>query len=469
MEFNLNKRFSNFLKRDWIQKDEGKLTYIQLFGFLLITLGIIYLSSFLLPSGVINYLPSFKLDDDPTPNGISIAFFTTMLGVAFAFPDMLKGQTKEISTMRIIVFMFANVICMLLLKIGWDKPSLTEIGLDGFWMGVIAFLFGAKATQAYFENAKSFFHKSNSDISEKNKIGITKIAVAQLAKVQNEEKLHEQFPNIEFISDTIKEGESCITIYLKDDDFKNIPSFIEAQLNDHTTIKVQTEVVSNIGKGIPHYGQLTNDIVDSNTTEYFGSICCLVDSVVNPSFKGVITSGHIFTFGKFIDYEGFVKENRAHDAISNGNEIGKLHFQQMTSNQDLAIVELSKNSELHNHFLSFSKGFYKVTLSDMNSKTPNVTILSRKNNKRDAFLIDFNVSMRLYYKGAQKIMRNIILIGSDIDKNRSKSLSDGGDSGSCVYHKDSKKLIGMLLGGNDKFSFVLPLEEILNTNNFKIK
>ncbi|MFX6311328.1 hypothetical protein ABTF78_19545, partial [Acinetobacter baumannii] len=48
--------------------------------------------------------------------------------------------------MRIIVFMFANVICMLLLKIGWGKDisSLEDIGLNGYWMGVIAFLFGAK-------------------------------------------------------------------------------------------------------------------------------------------------------------------------------------------------------------------------------------------------------------------------------------------------------------------------------------
>ena len=149
-------RFSNFLKRDLIKQGEGRLTYVQVFGFVLITLGVIYFASFLLPSGIINLLPFLKLDEHPESSEVSIAFFTTMLGVVFAFPEMLKGQTKEVSTMRIIVFMFANVICMLLLKIGWDKHSLTEVGLDGYWMGVIAFLFGAKATQAYFENAFIF-------------------------------------------------------------------------------------------------------------------------------------------------------------------------------------------------------------------------------------------------------------------------------------------------------------------------
>jgi hypothetical protein len=469
MKPNLKQRFSNLFKRNWIKKDEGKLTFVQLFGFLLLTLGVIYLSSFLLPFGINKYLPSFKSDDNPTSNGISIAFFTTMLGVAFAFPDLLKGQTKEISTMRIIVFMFANVICMLLLKIGWDKPSLKDIGLDGFWMGVIAFLFGAKATQSYFENAKSFFSESKSNLTAESNTTISKIAIAQIAKVQNEEKLHEKFPNIEFVSDTLKEGESCLTIYVKDNNIKDIPAFVEAQLNENTKLKVSTEVVSNIGKGTPHYGQLTHDIVDSKTPNYFGSICCLVDSVINPNFFGVVTSGHIFTFGNFIDYEGFVRENQATDALSNGSKIGKLYFQQMTPSQDLAIVELIGNTDLQNKFLSFNKGFYKVSISDLNSQEQNVTILSRNNKSRDAYLLDFNVTMRLYYHSAQKIMRNIILIGSSNNKNESRTVSESGDSGSCVIHKESGKLIGMLLGGNDKLSFVLSLEETLKENNFKIK
>ena len=152
MNIHFKKRFNNSPKRDWIHKEEGKLTYIQLFGFVLIILGIIYFASFLLPSGIIDILPFLKLAEHPESSEVPIAFFTTMLGVAFAFPSMLKGQTKDISTMRIIVFMFANVICMLLLKIGWDKNSLSEIGLNSYWMGVIAFLFGGKATQSYFES-----------------------------------------------------------------------------------------------------------------------------------------------------------------------------------------------------------------------------------------------------------------------------------------------------------------------------
>ena len=281
MKLNIFKRFSSFLRRDLIKKDEGKLTYVQLFGFVLIILGIIYFASFLLPSGIIDILPFLKLDEHPESSEVPIAFFTIMLGVAFAFPEMLKGQTKDISTMRIIVFMFANVICMLLLKIGWGKNSLSEIGLDGYWMGMIAFLFGAKATQSYFENAKSLLPSNQQIPTSKEQIPISKIAIAQIAKVQNEEKLHVQFPSIEFASDTLKDGESCLTLYLKDDNIKGIPSFVNAEINETNIVKVQTEIITNIGEGKPHLAQLTNNIADTNTPQFLGSICCLVESTVN--------------------------------------------------------------------------------------------------------------------------------------------------------------------------------------------
>jgi hypothetical protein len=81
--------------------------------------------------------------------------------------------------------------------------------------------------------------------------------------------------------------------------------------------------------------------------------------------------------------------------------------------------------------------------------------------------LDFNVSFEIKYFNSARFVRNIILIGSTNDRTTSKTVSVGGDSGSCVYHKDSGKLIGMLLGGNNKFSFVLPLQETLNSFNFK--
>lgn len=467
MATNFKTRLNNFLKRDWIQKDEGKLTYVQLFGFILIACGVVYLASYLLPSGIIHYFNSLELDEDPTPNGISIAFFTTMLGVAFAFPDMLRGQTKEISTMRIIVFMFANVICMLLLKIGWNKASLQDIGLDGYWMGVIAFVFGAKATQSYFENARSLFPGPGSK-TDADTPALTATELARLAYLQNRDELLARYPNIECVSDTTTNGKSTVTLYVKDDKTDNLPKELSATLKNGSVINVPTELIPGAGEGKPHIGQATDELSDSYSPNYYGSVCCLVDSTTNPDFKGIVTSGHVFTYGDFHDYGGVLGKDQTRDGLLNGMPSMQLFFQQMKFNQDIAITQIRDKADVPNDYLSFAAGFYEVSETDLHTTIPNITIASRQNNVRNAYILDFDVTFEINYFNTPRYIRNIILIGSTNDRTTSQTVSCGGDSGSCVYHTETGKLIGMLLGGNAKFSFVLPIQETLNAFNFKL-
>jgi hypothetical protein len=127
------------MDRKLIHNRESKISFLQIIGFIVILSGLIYL--------FVRQI-FFKLNGET----IAIDFFTIMLGFSFAFPDLLQDSNKGLSTMRIVVFMMINVICMLLLKIGWHSITLSAIGLDQYWMGVIAFVFGAKAAQTYFES-----------------------------------------------------------------------------------------------------------------------------------------------------------------------------------------------------------------------------------------------------------------------------------------------------------------------------
>jgi len=130
---------TNLMLRKLLHFSGDKISYLQIIGFSVILIGLLYMFCVQLFSTI-------------TGGGIAIVFFTIMLGFAFAFPELLRDSTKGLSTMRIVVFMMINVICMLLLKIGWEQHDLKAIGLDEYWMGVIAFTFGAKATQSYFES-----------------------------------------------------------------------------------------------------------------------------------------------------------------------------------------------------------------------------------------------------------------------------------------------------------------------------
>lgn len=127
------------MERKLLHTSEDKISYLQIIGFLVILFGLIELFT----EQILGKL---------TGEVIATDFFAIMLGFAFAFPDLLRDSNKGLSTMRIVVFMMVNVICILLLKIGWEQPSLKAIGVDQYWMGIIAFVFGAKATQTYFES-----------------------------------------------------------------------------------------------------------------------------------------------------------------------------------------------------------------------------------------------------------------------------------------------------------------------------
>jgi hypothetical protein len=467
----INPFFKNLFRRDLIKKDEGKLTYVQIYGFVLITIGIVYFASFLLPVGIIDLLPFLHLDEHPDAPEVSIAFFTTMLGVAFAFPDLLKGQTNEISTMRIIVFMFTNVICMLLLKFGWqnEAKSLADIKLDQWWMGVIAFLFGAKAAQSYFENRSKLFNPSGSSSPGPGNLRLSELVVAQIAKVQNEGTLHMQFPNIISFSDTLLNDKACLTLYIEDENVKDIPAFVPAKLNENNIVQVQTKILAGSLPAKPYISQSADEIKDSFPASGIGSFCCLIRR--GDDFVGLVTAGHNFTQGNFKNLGGFQFGNAMRDVFLNNAVIGKLYYQKMNFTQDMAIVEVTNVTNLMTGYKSFSS-FYKVTQSDVKS-FKNVTIESRPNinrrlpDKRDACIIDCNISYPLNYYGIYHDYKNVVLLADSPEPN-SRDVSAPGDSGGCVYLKDTDQLIGILIGGNGKYSVALPIEEILSINNFKI-
>jgi hypothetical protein len=131
------------MRRKLINKREEKISWLQIIGFGLILIGVMYL--------VLNLFFYTVNSAD-----ISIIFLVIMLGFAFAFPELLKDDNNGLSTMRLVVFMIVNVICMLLLKLGWDSKSLEDIGVNQYWMGIIAFVFGAKAVQSFFESSMAY-------------------------------------------------------------------------------------------------------------------------------------------------------------------------------------------------------------------------------------------------------------------------------------------------------------------------
>ena len=428
----------------------SKYTILQVTGLCLIVLSILYL--------LITQL-YFEI----TGEIIAIDFFVIMLGISFVFPDLLSGTTG-LSTMRIVVFMMVNVICMLLLKIGWSAASLKSIGIDEYWMGIIAFVFGSKATQSYFESKMAIKQPVNIN-------AYSKAQIAQIAIQQNQDQLKNRFKNIASISDAVKDlsGEEThtVAIYLKDNDTEGLPNSLTAKLADGTELIMATEIITSVGEGKIHIAQSTDFVSDISSPDFLGSICCLVKSVSDPDFYGAVTSGHIYSSGVFKNIGGVLDNNEQVKALISGIANYQWFFQVINNMQDLAIVRLNDKPQKEDHYQSFSQGYYEVADKDVCQQTANVTIISKGNNIRDAYIVDHNISVGVTYNNNDtKYISGIILIGDNTNRNLSSTLTKPGDSGSCVYHKGTKKLIGMILGGDNRFSYVLSISETLANYNF---
>ncbi len=447
----MKKFIRQFTERKLIGQKEN-VSYTQIVGCLFILFGMIVM----IATGVFT--------NPPSSSAISISFFITMLGIAFAFPSLLEGN-EGLSTMRIVVFMMTNVICMLLIRIGWDKTSLNGIGLDQWWMGVIAFVFGAKATQSYFESRLAVpptVPKTGMASVQYSNADIAKLAVAQ-----NEQSLKTKFPNILSVSDAVHDLNSTdshvIALYLKDNNTVGIPDRLEVKMPDGSMKTIATEIVKGVGEATIHLEQ-SDSVADINDSSYKGSICCAVKSATNKNFWGIVTAAHIYTHGDYkTDNNTVLNSVMAREVLFNDKIMGKWFYKQMLDNQDLIIVKMNDNVPI-NDLKHFNNQYHAVSDADIKNERAKVTILSKDNKKTEAYILDYNIGYPVRYTNGSFYKKDIILIGSKPDRNDSKPVSQPGDSGSCVFLTATNEMVGILLGSNENFTFVLPIQSTLSPN-----
>lgn len=318
----------------------------------------------------------------------------------------------------------------------------------------------AKAIQSFFENWVAALKKIAGMIPGKDTT-FSNAEIARLAIERNRESLKSEFPNITSISDAVNDmGQSeshVITIYLEDDNSKGIPDTLAVRMPDGTMREIRTEIVEDVGKGGIQFGY--NDFIQTDTNSMAGSICCLAGTRNGKSV--LVTSGHIYSDRRLINFGGWLDALHSKEVRLNGRQIiGKWVFQQITYEQDIAFIELF-NEASPDELTSFGhSGFYDITDDDV--KKEEVTLISGISGERNGYILDHRTMWSVHYADGEQYKSNIIIVGSKPDRNTSISLSRGGDSGGVVIHKKTGSLIGIILGGNRKYTWVLPIKETLD-------
>lgn len=444
----------NVSTRSLIKKNEDKASYLQIIGFSLIGIGIIYLTI----CGLIN--------DSSSGGGMAICFFVIMLGMAFAFPSLLQGYDSELSTMRIVVFMMVNVICILLIKIGWGNEikTLKAIGLDQYWVGVIAFVFGAKATQSFFESRMLRQQRKDDPASANENINtITdtpRQGNARSAIDTNKEMLLKKYPAIKkLIASYYWDGSKrlpCVDICISGNAKGSLPGFLEYKQADNSLMRVKTRVITNYGNAKPQVGR-GHFIANENTRAFLGTACCILEGD-DPDHRYLLTCNHVMTAGKFENTSNPKQKAVRFFSGNEFDEVGTWEFGKMDETVDAAIIDIEKTERIEPNDIDTT--IYTVTENDC-SQTE-VELKGAFSKTKRAFIIHVDQPIDVDYKNETVTMTGLTTLSVDLDHFNFTPPTRKGDSGALVYHAHTRQPIGMVIGANTQFTFVAPIITVLN-------
>lgn len=436
------------LNRPLIESENRKASYIQLIGFLLISTGVMYLFAKVV-------IPQRWLILPFDGTRASIVFFIIMLGCSLAFPDLLCDKRKELSTMRIVVFMMVNVMCLLLIKTGWDSKSLNEVGINGYWVSIIAFVFGGKAAQSYFEYKQPLVEQKHIEIQSLDHDEVLHMAIEQnidaIRKIKGYSDMY-----IGLSSNPKTPEKTCILINTTEQNKSEYPSQLPVQLASGEKIKVHTEVIVVNAIAKPHAGT-GNSICNQLTTAISGTICCtIIQRKDGNDVVSYLTCSHVLSAGEAIDKGGYINDNRdvALSPSFQFSPIGTWYYGKLNKEFDIALVDTS--------------GYLTPAASGMDAPVPYHTGLIGKKVKINgqltqatAYIIGSSTEgIPFEYNG--KVIQITNLIKLSRYPYQHESITTGGDSGALVSLSENNVPLGMVIGSNERYTFISSLTTILN-------
>ncbi|MFT4152688.1 S1 family peptidase [Parafilimonas sp.] len=468
-------------KRKLIQENETKISILQIIGFVFMIGSIIYLIANLFGFSV-------------TPKDISVNFFVIMVGFAFAFPSLLEGN-EGLSTMRIIVFMMTNVICMLLLKIGWaeDIHNLKAIGLDEYWMGVIAFVFGAKATQSFFENWRpppstkdAVPNEPNSNsIDEQSNLPMANINIITEAIKNKGKEWVNSFPNVTGFSTGYKTVNNkqtdipaliCKVTNKKNNlNFGSIPNFLNYTAQDGNTYKIQTDVLQE-NQTIANDARIKFDeqpfplgnSISRRNDESTGSVGLVLKKDGDANSDYIISCYHVFCDPELRNSNRTFQNTNENAKLicasvedKGTNYVADVILGYLTSNSDFAIAKVREGVvfENQNSNLGIRPNGFGFVFSENIGES--LTLCGRTSGLREGKIKNHHASQTIYY--CSNTVTEYIDGFIEVDK-----FCEPGDSG-CVVLNSKNQIVGLVVGSSLQSSYVLPVKSFILTNNYSLK
>ena len=236
------------------------------------------------------------------------------------------------------------------------------------------------------------------------------------------------------------------------------PPFFQGRLDSGKIFTVKTEVV--YGFQLPEIHLEEGDSISHvNFGNKPGTICCRVK---DHERTYLLTCAHVMTGGSSTvniqSTDGWINavtQNDTESADTNFAPIGNWAFAVIDNEIDVA---LSETTQIVQPVVNINVPPANYT-DGMNGAE---VFVNGKLNKTRAFVQGhLETDLEFRYNGANHRLRDLILVS----KNKIGSpvtATQGGDSGAMVYLAKDKIALGMVVGGNGQYTYLIPLSKILS-------
>jgi hypothetical protein len=382
------------------------------------------------------------------------AFLFLMIGISFVFPTLLKGINNEMSAMRVLVYMIIAVFITLVIKNGWNSEDFKEI--DTNWMYIILAALGGKTVQSYTEALK--LKNSGAPTATENKTADTSYTLADVR-----EAIKQNFINFKkygnFITlvpgTTMQDGNKipCAVFHISDSNSAAFPKTIPYnRLGEE--IDIVCTVVTDVNIPTASAGS-DSFVANLATRDKPGTIACGMKDANNNAF--LLTCSHVYTGGSSENKGGPLSLTNDKAVDSNSVRIGLWSYALWGANLDIALVKPDNADSIPASGLRPDP--YVLTDNDVFDNTE-VILNGYVSGSKKGYIINYESTAQIQYSDGVREIDHVIIVSDSIAE-PFRSISSGGDSGGLVYNGSTNQAVGILVAGNDQFSYIIPMKAIM--------
>lgn len=412
------------------------------------------------------------------------------------FPqDDAKEQVRAFRILKINIW--SGILLALILKADLIKifNHITEPGKTLGWNNItdykaldfVLLPFGTVLTGCFISFGSKFWHDLL-DILYQIKNTKRVLADPETYKVNNTKTLQKLFDTYQ--SDFIKAAyleaktkymamDSVIAIGIKSNDLgyyfeitvnknnPNIEPFHQYLLDDGTPQNIPIKIVVATDKIIAQSLDLSARVFDiEQEKDNWGTLGVIVKPLDNNSNKrylltcchNVVKPIRTIPDTKNSVIEAGAKEKETSDLI----QIGKVFKADRDHEMDAALIEIDQQIDVSNYIPNNGtpQGVRELVNSDRNVLKG--YIYGAKSGAKEGTITSLYNEIKITYNSNEEFT----IVDTIAISNNGNSISNGGDSGACVV--DSKNnVIGLVVAGNSKTTYVLPIQTLLS--KFKVK